>query len=75
MAEHRHRLDPDPPLQGNWFIKAFLGRFTHVMCFATGEDAILESSAENAWHTMALVEAAYESSSKPVQPIKAAPDA
>jgi predicted dehydrogenase len=63
------------PLQANWFIEAFLGRFTQVMRFAVGEDATLEGSAEDAWHTMALVEAAYESSSKPAHPIKAAPDA
>ncbi|WP_431298668.1 Gfo/Idh/MocA family protein [Tabrizicola sp. BL-A-41-H6] len=63
------------PLQGNWFIEAFLGRFTQVMRFAVGEDATLAGSAEDAWHTMSLVEAAYESSAKPAHPIKAAPDA
>ncbi|WP_434617409.1 Gfo/Idh/MocA family protein [Tabrizicola sp. M-4] len=63
------------PLAGNWFIEAFLGRFTQVMRFATGEDATLEGSAEDAWHTMALVEAAYESAAKPAHPIKGEPDA
>ncbi|MEY4697315.1 MAG: hypothetical protein RIT14_1743 [Pseudomonadota bacterium] len=63
------------PLAGNWFIEAFLGRFTQVMRFAVGEDAALEGSAEDAWHTMALVEAAYESAAKPAHPIKGAPDA
>lgn len=63
------------PLQGNWFIEAFLGRFTQLMRFATGEDAQLQGSAEDAWHTMALVEAAYESAALPAHPIKAAPDA
>lgn len=63
------------PLSGNWFIEAFLGRFTQVMRFATGEDATLEGSAEDAWHTMALVEAAYESAAKPAHPIRSAPDA
>ncbi len=63
------------PLQGNWFIEAFLGRFTQLMRFAVGEDATLQGSAEDAWHTMALVEAAYESSAKPAHPIKGAPDA
>jgi predicted dehydrogenase len=62
-------------LQGNWFIEAFLGRFTQVMRFATGEDSSLQGSAEDAWHTMALVEAAYESAAKPAHPIKGAPDA
>lgn len=63
------------PLQGNWFIAAFLGRFAQVMRVAVGEDDTLLGSAEDAWHTMALVEAAYESSAKPAHPIKAAPDA
>lgn len=63
------------PLSGNWFIEAFLGRFTQVMRFATGEDATLQGSAEDAWHTMALVEAAYESAAKPAHPIRSAPDA
>ncbi len=63
------------PLQGNWFIEAFLGRFTQVMRFAVGEDATLQGSAEDAWHTMALVEAAYESAALPAHPIRGAPDA
>lgn len=63
------------PLSGNWFIEAFLGRFTQVMRFATGEDATLQGSAEDAWHTMALVEAAYESAAKPAHPIRSVPDA
>ena len=63
------------PLAGNWFIEAFLGRFTQVMRFAVGEDPTLQGSAEDAWHTMALVEAAYESAALPAHPIKGAPDA
>ena len=63
------------PLQGNWFIEAFIGRITQVMRFAVGEDAELQGSAEDAWHTMALVEAAYESSAAPAHPIRTAPDA
>lgn len=63
------------PLIGNWFIEAFLGRFTQVMRFAVGEDDTLQGSAEDAWHTMALVEAAYESSALPAHPIKGTPDA
>lgn len=63
------------PLVGNWFIDAFVGRLTQVMRFAVGDDAVLEGSAEDAWHTMALVEAAYESAAKPAHPIKGAMDA
>ncbi len=63
------------PLTGNWFIEAFIGRITQVMRFAVGEDASLQGSAEDAWHTMALVDAAYESSAAPAHPIRTAPDA
>lgn len=63
------------PLTGNWFIEAFIGRITQVMRFAVGEDAELQGSAEDAWHTMALVEAAYESSAAAAHPIRTAPDA
>jgi predicted dehydrogenase len=63
------------PLTGNWFIEAFIGRITQVMRFAVGEDAELQGSAEDAWHTMALVEASYESSAAPAHPIRTAPDA
>lgn len=63
------------PLIGNWFIEAFVGRITQVMRFATGEDAELQGSAEDAWHTMALVEAAYESNALPAHPIRTFPDA
>lgn len=63
------------PLQGNWFIEAFVGRITQVMRFAVGEDASLQGSAEDAWHTMALVEAAYASAAAPLHPIRTAPDA
>ncbi|MDD9730628.1 MULTISPECIES: Gfo/Idh/MocA family protein [Mameliella] len=62
-------------LQGNWFIAAFHGRFAQVQRFVAGLDDRLEGSAEDAWHTMALVEAAYESSARPMHPIKEAPDA
>ncbi|SPF81587.1 Gfo/Idh/MocA family protein [Pseudoprimorskyibacter insulae] len=63
------------PLQGNWFIAAFHGRFAQVQRYAAGLDATLQGSAEDAWHTMALVEAAYQSSAQPMHPIQEAPDA
>ncbi|MEO8240937.1 MAG: Gfo/Idh/MocA family oxidoreductase [bacterium] len=61
------------PLQGSWFIEAFIGRFTQLMRYAVGDDDHLEGSAEDAWHTMALVEAAYESSALPMHPIRGEP--
>lgn len=63
------------PLVGNWFIEAFKGRFTQVQRFAAGLDPALEGGVEDAWHTMALVEAAYESAALPAHKIKELPDA
>jgi len=55
----------DIPLQGSWFPESFAHRMAQVQRFASGEDDTLISSVEDAWHTMALVEAAYESSAAP----------
>jgi hypothetical protein len=41
--------------------------------FAAGEDAVLVSSVEDAWKTMALVEALYQSGAAPSTPIAKAP--
>lgn len=60
------------PLAGNWFIAAFVGRMTQVQRFATGADAALQGSVQDAWHTMALVEAAYDSAATPAHPIRRA---
>ncbi|EJN02247.1 Gfo/Idh/MocA family oxidoreductase [Phyllobacterium sp. YR531] len=57
------------PLQGSWFPDAFMNRMANLQRFASGEDSKLESSVEDAWHTMALVEAAYVSSANPATPI------
>ncbi len=48
-------------LVGNWFPDAFLGTMSNLQRFAAGEDALLHTSVEDAWRTMALVEALYES--------------
>lgn len=63
------------PLRGNWFIDAFVNRMVQVMRFATGADKVLAGDVEDAWHTMALVEAAYESSAQPAHPVRKAADA
>jgi hypothetical protein len=41
--------------------------------FASGEDDVLIGSVEDAWQTMALVEAAYQSSAQPATPIAPLP--
>ncbi|TIM48453.1 MAG: L-rhamnose mutarotase [Mesorhizobium sp.] len=61
------------PLVGEWFPDAFVGRMANVQRHASGEDAELVSSVEDAWSTMALVEAAYQSSAAPATPIAARP--
>ena len=63
----------DVPLNGAWFPDAFVGRMANVQRFASGEDAELVSSVEDAWNTMALVEAAYQSSAAPATPLARKP--
>ena len=46
------------PLNGGWFPDAFVGRMANLQRFVAGEDETLVTSVEDAWHTMALVEAA-----------------
>jgi predicted dehydrogenase len=45
----------------------------NVQRYASGEDTELVSSVEDGWNTMALVEAAYQSSAAPATPIAARP--
>ncbi len=61
------------PLTGRWFPHAFIGTMSNLQRYAAGEDAVLISSVEDAWHTMALAEAAFESAACPATPVKAAP--
>lgn len=61
------------PLEGAWFPDAFVNRMANLQRFATGEDAELIGSAEDAWQTMALVEAAYQSSAAPATAIAPLP--
>lgn len=61
------------PLTGEWFPDAFVGRMANVQRFASGEDNELVSSVEDAWNTMALVEAAYKSSAAPATPLAEKP--
>lgn len=61
------------PLRGGWFPDAFIGRMANLQRFAAGEDRELVASVEDAWTTMALVEAAFESSAKPATALRAHP--
>lgn len=57
------------PLEGAWFPDAFIGTMSNVQRFASGEDDLLRTSIEDAWRTMALVEACYQSNESPATPI------
>ena len=59
------------PLQGGWFPHAFIGVMSNLQRFDSGEDDQLVTSVEDAWHTMALVEAAFESAAAPATAVKA----
>ncbi len=61
------------PLNGAWFPDAFVGRMANLQRYAAGEDTELVSSVEDAWNTMALVEAAYQSSAAPATPLQERP--
>lgn len=61
-------------LSGGWFPDAFASRMSQLQRYAAGEEGHLISSVEDAWRTMALVEAAYASSALPAHPIAASPD-
>ncbi|MBI5432449.1 MAG: Gfo/Idh/MocA family oxidoreductase [Planctomycetes bacterium] len=57
------------PLCGNWFPDAFRGTMSNLQRFAAGEDRVLLTSVEDAWHTMALVEALYAADARGGVPI------
>ncbi len=53
------------PLQGRWFVDAFMGPMRNLQRHVAGEDAMLYSDVADAAQTMALVEALYASAGKP----------
>jgi predicted dehydrogenase len=61
------------PLSGTWFPHAFIGTMSNVQRVASGEDDALLTGVEDAWHTMALVEAAFASAAVPATPVREAP--
>jgi predicted dehydrogenase len=50
------------PLAGNWFPHAFIGTMASLMRCAEGETSNMPTSIEDAYWTMAVVEACYVSS-------------
>ena len=59
------------PLTGSWFIESFMGPMRNVQRFDAGEDKALFSGVEDAFHTMALVEACFEAMALPAVPLAA----
>jgi len=57
------------PITGNNFPDAFMGTMGALQSFAEGSASTLPSHFEDAFHTMALVEALYRSSERPGEPL------
>jgi predicted dehydrogenase len=56
-------------LAGAWFPDAFIGPMANLQRFAAGEDEVLATRVDDAWRTMALVEACYRAGKVPGTPI------
>ena len=56
-------------LQGSWFPDAFIGVMSNLQRFASGEDDVLHTRVEDAFRTMALVEACYEANKASATPL------
>ncbi len=57
------------PLRGSWFLEAFEGPMSNLQRFIAGEDAALVSGIDDAFKTMAVVEACYASSAAGGTPV------
>ncbi len=73
-AEYADRGSDSPrwrsvPVSGNNFPDAFMGTMGALQCFAEGSVSTLPSHFEDAFQTMALVEALYRSSELPGEPL------
>jgi predicted dehydrogenase len=62
------RLGTDPAA-GSWFIEAFMGPMRNLQRFDAGEDDHLFSGTEDAYQTMALVEACFKAMERPPEPL------
>jgi predicted dehydrogenase len=59
------------PIVGTWFPDAFIGTMASLMRYIEGSSPDLPTSIDDAYQTMAVVEAAYESSAHGATPIPA----
>lgn len=60
-------------LVGGWFPDAFIGPMANLQRFAAGEDDTLLTGVDDAWRTMALVEACYTASQASGTPLPGLP--
>ena len=56
-------------INGSWFPEAFIGTMASLMRYVQGETTTLPTAVADAFQTMAVVEAAYESSAQGGTPI------
>jgi predicted dehydrogenase len=56
-------------LEGSWFPDAFVGPMANLQRYAAGDDPELRTAVEDAWRTMALVEACYLSNESRGTPV------
>lgn len=57
------------PLEGSWFIESFMGTMRNVQRYDAGEDDRLFAGVDDAFQTMALVEACFDSMKAPAIPL------
>jgi predicted dehydrogenase len=57
------------PLRGSWFLEGFEGPMANLQRVVSGEERALISSVADAFRTMAVVEACYESSAHGATPV------
>jgi len=59
----------DVPIEGRWFPDGFVGTMANLQRYASGEDPVLHTHYEDAYKTMALVEACYISDASGATPV------
>ncbi|MDA2928599.1 Gfo/Idh/MocA family oxidoreductase [Acidobacteria bacterium AH-259-O06] len=60
----KHPTWQSVPLEGSWYPDAFIGTMASLLRYIEGSSAELATCVDDAYKTMALVEAAYESSAR-----------
>ncbi|WP_137844519.1 Gfo/Idh/MocA family oxidoreductase [Microbacterium sp. 2FI] len=69
LLDEKERGWRDVPFEGSWFPDAFIGSMGAVQRFVEGSVPTLPTSVDDVLHTMAVVEAAYESQEREGIPV------